>query len=161
MTPETIMLPSTENLILLTAYDEDGKGVPGAWKTGYYGYAYLESPGNAENGIDDDEDGMIDERRDDGIDNDDDWITFLDINGNGVWDADENEPLNNDVGRDGVGPFDLGYNGPDEGEGDGIPTLGEPNFDITDKDESDQIGLTAVSIYRLGDGGTWRRMAER
>ena len=43
---------------------------------------------------------------------------------------------------------------PDEGEGDGIPTDGEPNFDKTDKDESDQIGLTAVSIYRLGEGGT-------
>jgi hypothetical protein len=47
------------------------------WKTGYYGYAYLESPGNAENGIDDDGDGMVDERRDDGIDNDGDWAPFL------------------------------------------------------------------------------------
>jgi hypothetical protein len=138
-----------KKLDLAYCYDNDGKGQPGGWKTGYYGYAYLESPGNAENGIDDDEDGMIDERRDDGIDNDNDWVNFLDINGNGVWDADENEPLNNDVGRDGVGPFDLGYNGPDEGEGDGVPTPGEPNFDATDKDESDQIGLTAVSIYSL------------
>lgn len=144
------------NLELDLAYcwDTNGLGVPGDWITGYYGYAYLESPGNAENGIDDDDDGMIDERRDDGIDNDNDWIGFADLNGNGVWDADENEPLNNDVGKDGVGPFDPQYEGPDEGEGDGLKTDGEPNFDKTDKDESDQIGLTAVSIYRLGDGGT-------
>lgn len=136
------------------AYDEDGIGVPGNWATGYYGYAYLESPGIGDNLIDDDEDGMIDEKRDDGIDNDGDWVSFSDLNGNGVWDADENEPLNNDVGTDGVGPFDPQYNGPDDGEGDGLPTDGEPNFDKTDIDESDMIGLTSLSIYRLGDGGT-------
>ncbi|MDP2036849.1 MAG: hypothetical protein Q8L04_05665 [Ignavibacteria bacterium] len=39
------------------------------WVTGYMGYAYLESPGNVLGG-DDDEDGMVNERRDDGIDND-------------------------------------------------------------------------------------------
>jgi len=136
------------------AYDDDGFGVPGRWITGYYGYAYLESPGIGDNGLDDDEDGLVDERRDDGIDNDGDWVTYLDINGNGQWDAEENEPLNNDVGVDGVGPFDPQYNGPDQGEGDGIPTNGEPNFDKTDIDESDMIGLTSLSIYRLGDGGT-------
>ncbi len=135
-------------------YDNDGLGVPDFWKTGVYGYAYLESPGNPWNGIDDDEDGIIDERRDDNIDNDGDWKRFSDLNENGKWDREENEPLNDDVGRDGVGPFDRQYFGPDEGEGDGLPTDGEPNFDKTDKDESDQIGLTAVSIYRLGEGGT-------
>ena len=141
-------------LDLAYCWDNDGIGLPSGWKTGYYGYAYLESPGNATNGIDDDEDGMVDERRDDGIDNDNDWVSYSDLNGNGKWDPEENEPLNNDVGKDGVGPFDRQYNGPDEGEGDGIPTAGEPNFDQTDKDESDQIGLTAVAIYRLGQGGT-------
>lgn len=139
---------------LAYCYDYDGLGLPDGWQTGYYGYAYLESPGNGYDGIDNDGDGMIDERRDDGIDNDGDWVGFTDLNGNGVWDADENEPLNDDVGRDGVGPFDPQYEGPDEGEGDGVPTDGEPNFDRLDKDESDQIGLTAVSIYRLGEGGT-------
>jgi len=141
-------------LDLAYCYDYDGIGVPDAWKTGMYGYAYLESPGNPWNGIDDDEDGIIDERRDDGIDNDGDWIPYTDMNGNGKWDREENEPLNDDLGKDGVGPWDRQYNGPDEGEGDGIPTDGEPHFDKTDKDESDQIGLTAVSIYRLGEGGT-------
>lgn len=141
-------------LDLAYCYDNDGLGVPDYWKTGMYGYAYLESPGNPWNGRDDDQDGLIDERRDDGIDNDGDWQRYTDLNGNGKWDREENEPLNDDLGRDGVGPFDRQYLGPDEGEGDGIPTDGEPNFDKTDKDESDQIGLTAVSIYRLGEGGT-------
>lgn len=141
-------------LDLAYCFDSNGLGVPDNWKTGYYGYAYLESPGNGYDNIDNDEDGMIDERRDDGIDNDGDWLPYTDLNGNGKWDPEENEPLNNDVGKDGVGPFDRQYTGPDEGEGDGIPTDGEPNFDKTDKDESDQIGLTAVSIYRLGQGGT-------
>ncbi len=141
-------------LDLAYAFDDDGYGAPGRWKTGYIGYAYLESPGNSFDGFDNDDDGMIDESRADGIDNDNDWVGYTDLNGNGKWDADENEPLNNDVGSDGVGPFDLQYIAPDEGEGDGIPTDGEPNFDKTDKDESDQIGLTSLSIYRLGDGGT-------
>lgn len=139
---------------LAYCYDDDGLGVPNNWQTGYYGYAYLESPGNAGNGIDDDADGLVDERRDDGLDNDNDWVIYTDLNANGQWDPEENEPLNDDVGKDGVGPFDRQYSGPDEGEGDGLKTSGEPNFDKTDKDESDQIGLTSVAIYRLGQGGT-------
>ena len=142
-----------KKLDLAYAFDKDGIAPPNSWKTGYVGYAYLESPGNGTNQIDDDDDGMVDERRDDGKDNDGDWAPFLDINGNGKWDADENEPLNNDVGEDGVGPFDPQYNGPDEGEGDGKPTNGEPNFDQTDKDESDQIGLTSLAIERLSNKG--------
>ncbi len=139
-------------LDLAYCFDSDSKGQPGNWLTGYYGYAYLESPGNSTNGVDDDNDGLVDEKRDDGIDNDNDWVKYGDVNANGEWDS--GEPLNDDVGRDGVGPWDLQYNGADAGEGDGIPTYGEPNFDFTDKDESDQIGLTAVAIYRLGQGGT-------
>lgn len=141
------------------AFDNDGIAPPNSWETGYIGYAYLESPGNSFNGINDDEDTdifgvpMIDEKRDDGIDNDKDWVGYIDLNGNGVWDSAENEPLNNDVGSDGVGPFDPQYNGPDQGEGDGVPTSGEPNFDATDKDESDQIGLTSLTIDRIENKG--------
>ncbi len=124
-----------------------GIGNPGNWKTGYFGFAYLESPGNAFDGIDNDEDGMIDERRDDNIDNNHNWISFTDINGNGKWDP--GEPLNDDVGKDGIGPTDPGYTGPDVGEGDGMPTHGEPHFDETDKDESDQIGLTSMTVKVL------------
>ncbi|MDQ7817218.1 MAG: hypothetical protein RDU14_09385 [Melioribacteraceae bacterium] len=135
------------------SFDADGVAPPNNWKTGYVGYAFLESPGNGFNGIDDDEDGMVDERRDDGIDNDGDWVSFTDINGNGRWDPDLNEPLNDDLGKDGVGPYDPQYQGPDEGEGDGKPTDGEPNFDRLDKDESDQIGLTSLVIERLSNKG--------
>ena len=39
------------------------------------------------------------------------WRTFNDVNENGKWDA--GEPLNDDVGTDGIGPFDEGYTGPD------------------------------------------------
>ncbi len=136
---------------LAYAWNPSGIGTPGNWKTGFFGYAYLESPGNTTNGIDDDEDGMVDEKRDDNIDNDHDWKTYTDLNLNNKWDSDE--PLNDDVGADGVGPFDPQYNGPDKGEGDGMPTHGEPNFDETDKDESDQIGLTAMSILSLDPSG--------
>ena len=69
-------------------------------------------------------DNMLDERRDDLIDNDGDW-----------------NPEFDDVGADGkpgTGDF---------GEGDGVPTPGEPNFDATDIDESDQIGLTKFSVF--------------
>jgi hypothetical protein len=163
---------------------EKGVGLPDNWKTGYCGYAYLESPGDPWDGVDNDNDAtkrdgttwkdgstfnplMIDERRDDNIDNNENWVPYTDINGNGQWDV--GEPLNDDLGADGVGPFDLQYNGPDVGEADGIPTHGEPNFDETDKDESDQIGLTAVALNVLGDKGPtgvwpknddvmWRRM---
>ena len=83
-----------------------------------------------------------------------DWVGFADENGNGSWD--QGESLNNDVGRDGQGPFDLGYSGPDDGEADGMPTLGEPNFDELDIDESDQVGLTGFDLqtrpfYESGD----------
>lgn len=73
---------------------------------------------------------MLDERRDDGIDNDGDWDSAKD-----------------DVGADGLAPGVRGYPGPDTGEKDGVPTSGEPHFDKTDIDESDQLGLTNVNNY--------------
>ncbi|MDH3268575.1 MAG: hypothetical protein OEM46_06940, partial [Ignavibacteria bacterium] len=54
---------------------------------------------------------------------------------------------------------------PDLGEGDGLPTQGEPNFGKTDPDESDQIGLTGFNFFELQsapdlsiDSSLWRRM---
>ena len=75
------------------------------------------------------------------------WRSYTDQNGNGKWDKDE--PLNDDVGTDGIGPFDEGYTGPDPDgtEGNGKPDQGEPNFGILDKDESDQLGLTGFAIF--------------
>ncbi len=67
---------------------------------------------------------LLDERRDDGIDNDNDW-----------------DIANDDVGRDGVA------NTGDPGEGDGMPTNGEPHFDRVDISETDMIGLTSFTLY--------------
>jgi hypothetical protein len=94
---------------------------------------------------------LIDERRDNiGPNSDED----------GDWD-----PQFDDLGEDGLGPEDTGYPGPDIGEGDGIPTQGEPNFGKTDPDESDQIGLTGFNFFELQsapdlsiDSLLWRRM---
>ncbi|MGE5496548.1 MAG: hypothetical protein ACM3Q2_00635, partial [Syntrophothermus sp.] len=154
-------------------YGWDDKGtLTNGKKIGYTGWAYLESPGISTDGLDNDNDGIVDEKRDNdagtfGVtpigkygpaiahwsgDENGDWVSFGDLNGNGKWDP-ESEPLNDDVGKDGIGPFDEGYVKADEGEGNGKPDQGEPHFGKTDKNESDQIGLTALSIYILGDGG--------
>lgn len=194
-------------------WDQDGIGTRasgGTYALGYTGFAFLESPARGFDGLDNDEDGIVDESRFNGpgslIEGQDairlavnanynlvnfeafngplderpafvagrwwtgdenlDWVGYTDENGNGMWD--QGELVNNDVGRDGLGPFDLGYPGPDDGEVDGIPTLGEPNFDELDVDESDQIGLTGFDLntrpfYESGnnlreDGWLWDRI---
>ncbi len=75
------------------------------------------------------------------------WRGFTDLNGNGVWD--EGEPLNDDVGSDGIDQFDGQYTGPppDGTQGNARPDQGEPNFGILDPFESDQIGLTGFHIF--------------
>ncbi len=85
---------------------------------------------------------LIDEARDDGIDNDSDW-----------------DPLTDDLGADGAALTG------DPGEGDGMPTNGEPHFDKTDVDESDQIGLNAFDYFSppgavrmRDDEALWARM---
>jgi hypothetical protein len=90
--------------------------------------------GAIDEGIDDGIDVMIDEARNDGIDNDYDW-----------------NPLRDDVGLDGVP--DSG----DPGEGDRKPTSGarfglpgEPNVDVTDVSETDQIGITNAAYVPAG-----------
>jgi hypothetical protein len=77
------------------------------------------------------------------------WRTYLDLDENGKWD--EGEPLNDDVGADGIGPFDEEYEGsdPDGTEANGRPDQGEPNFGVLDKDESDQLGLTGFKIFAV------------
>ena len=105
--------------------------------------------GNPNDGIDNDGDGMIDESQFDGIDNDGDWDPELD-----------------DIGSDGLAEYHLNYTSPDEDgtEGNGIPDLGEPNFEITDNDESDQIGLTSFysapypSVYPSNDEVMWSQL---
>jgi hypothetical protein len=133
-------------------WDQTGVGSWGG-PTGWIGYGYLESPGIGDDGIDNDEDELVDENRDSGPGE----YLYGPIGKYGPpklhWSGDEDGDWNpeiDDVGSDGVGPLDENYFGPDEGEGDGIPTDGEPNFDRTDLDESDQIGLQSVSLHDWG-----------
>ena len=58
---------------------------------GYFGFAFLESPGLPNDGIDNDQDGLVDESQNNGIDDDGDWTAWEDLNGNGVAD---NEDVN-------------------------------------------------------------------
>lgn len=121
----------------------------GGFIPAYFGWKYLESPGNPLDDLDNDEDGMIDESQSDGIDNDGDWDPYVD-----------------DVGTDGVGPNFGEYIGPDADgtEGNGVPDPGEPNFEYTDNDESDQIGLTSFTAAAYPgidvtlDGVTWDQL---
>ncbi len=142
-------------------------------RTGYLGYAYLETPGNSFDGIDNDEDGITDERRDGGVGElivgQDAIAAYVDTHydrarfenkygpladragyrSGSWWTGDEDMDWNvelHDVGADGLPETG------DEGEGDGQPTLGEPSFDRTDLNESDQIGLTGFKINRIKAG---------
>jgi len=165
------------------SWDTNELGEGGWGPTAYCGYAFLESPGNPFNKIDDDGDGesnspIIDENMllgeipENGIDDNHNglideaklhlgfkYADGIDNNGNGLTDEmiDEgrNDLIDNDgdwdAERDDVGADGLSGTG-DYGEGDGIPTPGEPHFDATDKDESDQIGLTAFDIFYIGTG---------
>ena len=180
------------------SWDENGIGIAGLLP-GIMGFAYLESPGLAYDGIDNDDDGLVDEKRDnqavnlvgptDGIadlskfldfyklnvsdlkehwdaDEDQDWEDGEDTNGDGIYQSNENP--GNDVGLDGVGPLEINYTGPDEGEGnhrpDFVESVGcEPNFAATDVTESDMIGLTSFQLFPIFDqhpappGSPWFR----
>jgi len=122
----------------------------GGFVPAYFGWKYLESPGNPLDDLDNDDDGMIDESQDDGIDNDGDWDPYVD-----------------DTGADGIGPNFGEYIAPDSDgtEGNGVPDAGEPNFEYTDNDESDQIGLTSFTaaaypgIDLTKDGVTFGQLA--
>ncbi len=190
------------------SWDFDGIGFGGR-PTGTLGFAYLESPGVPYDNIDNDEDGLVDEQRDneaisivgptDGIDDldkflafyklteedlrphwdadeDQDWDDGNDLNNNGIYDPGENP--GDDVGLDGVGPGELNYFGPDADGTEGnhrpdfVPGIGsEPDFNETDVNESDMIGLTAFQLFNIpnqsssyhwfeGDRSMWELVGE-
>ena len=62
-----------QNLNMVYCWDADGISDVSGRPPGYFGYKFLESPGQPYDGIDNDGDGMIDERQDNGIDEDGDW----------------------------------------------------------------------------------------
>lgn len=122
---------------------------------GYIGWKFLESPGLDFDLTDNDNDGLVDESRD----NDAGSFAFAPC-GNyddpqEHWSGDEDCDWNasiDDVGSDGIGPEQDGYPGPDAdgSEGNGRPDQGEPNFGRLDNDESDQIGLTSFYAPLFG-----------
>lgn len=132
---------------LVYLWDKDGIGNYGL-RTHYDACKFLESPGNSTDGINNDGDftrlgaPMTDESQTDNLDNDGDWNV-----------------KNDDVGIDGA------PDSHDPGEGDLIPTRGirfsdgtldplhpgEPNFELTDLSESDQIGLTSFTSWTWAD----------
>jgi hypothetical protein len=166
------------NLVYTWDKGSRGKDLAGNCSpTGYMGYAYLETPGNPFDGLDNDRDGITDERRDGGpgtriegrpairawVESHVDLASFEAYYGPlenrpayraGVWwtgdeDMDWVADLH-DLGADGVEDEEA----PDAGEGDGIPTAGETNFDQTDLNESDQIGLTGFKMNRIKPGAS-------
>ncbi len=158
-------------LNLVYTWDKNGNGVRGP--TGYLGYSYLETPGNSTDGIDNDQDGILEEKRNSGpgteIIGQDEILNYITANYDvdkfeefygpvesrpayleGVWWTGDEEldwvAEYFDTGADGVFGTD------DTGELDGKPTDGETNFDKTDIDESDQIGLTGFKLNRIRAG---------
>ena len=167
---------------LVYTWDERGHGVSlrsNCEETGYLGYAYLETPGDATDGLDNDDDGITDEMRDSGpgtrIEGQEairnemlargyDLALFEETYGpleerpayvvGEWWTGDEDLDWTaqfSDTGADGIYSDD--DNPPDTGENDGMPTEGEPNFDRTDITESDQIGLTGFKLNRIRGAG--------
>jgi hypothetical protein len=167
---------SYAGLNLVYTWDVYGHGVgigTNCAPTGYLGYAYLETPGKPYDGIDNDDDGITDESRSGGpgqlivgqgaisayVRSHYDMAKFEAYYGKledrpafkagRWWTGDEDMDWladYDDVGADGI------PNTHDIGEGDGIPTDGEPDFDKTDPDESDQIGLTGFKMNRIAAG---------
>jgi hypothetical protein len=157
------------------AWDRYGHGVDlsGACATtGYNGWSFLETPGDPDNGVDDDRDGITDERQDDGPGLlivgaqaiRDYFVAHRDTAlfrarygpleqrpayAAGWWwtgDEDLDWTIADDVGADGVpGTHDVG-------EGDQIPDDGEPDFGRADPHESDQLGLAGFKMIRIGAG---------
>ncbi len=126
---EIAYFDTENNLAVLKDYDNKVPGRPDI-RLGNWGIAFLETPGNSVNGQDDDNDGIINESQNNGLDDDSDWDKLVD-----------------DVGTDGVA------NTADLGEGDGIPTLGEPNFDTSDVDEIDMLRINSFAAIPMADKG--------
>lgn len=163
-------------LNLVYTWDTYGHGkslVNNCGKTGYLGYAYLETPGKSEDVVDNDNDGITDEKRDadpgQKIIGQQNILNYVNAHYNVAkfetiygpitsrpaykdsvwWTGDEDMDWVarfHDTGADGI------FGTHDPGENDGTPTQGETNFGQTDLHESDQIGLTGFKINRIAPG---------
>jgi len=127
------------------SWDVNGVGV-GGMRTGITGIAFLESPGIPDDGLDNDDDGLTDEKRDnqaqsivgplDGIS---DLQKFLDWNGlteNRLiehWDADEDQDWRDGVDANENGVYDLGEEAGDDVGTDGVAPI-DINYNGPDMD---------------------------
>ena len=99
-----------------------------------------------------------------GRDDDGDWRPFDDLNDNGKWD--ESEPLYDDLGEDGMSSVDQEFLDRDVGEGDGLPTIGEPHIDELDEIIGQLHDSTyAVKLYNNTTGNlvadfVWQAIAD-
>ena len=140
------------DLDLSYSWDYNGIG-EGASEPGIMGFAYLESPGISDDFIDNDNDGLIDEKRDNdkgtlicatcGINDLSAFKEFYGYDDEDLkehWSGDEDQDwtssvidengncmVNDDVGLDGIGPSDINYTGPDE---DGTECNQEPDCEF-------------------------------
>ncbi len=129
------VLTSLRSRNLVYAWDPDGKSMIPSIPPGYFGYKFLESPNNSSDGIDNDDDGIIDESPFNDKGTYIDGITLPLTTGiadpvkykaaygspKPRWSGDENgnwDPTRDDVGIDGI-PGTGDY-----GEGDGVPSQG-------------------------------------
>ena len=113
----------------------------GGRPTGYFGWKFLESPSQSTDGLDNDDDGIIDDSPFnsrgffiDGISTPltfgiSDLAKYRAVYGEPKkrWSGDEDgdwDPAKNDIGIDGIPPESPNYPGPDYGEGDGFPSQG-------------------------------------
>ncbi len=120
--------------------DQSGKFNSQLQPVGYMGFSFLETPGNASDGLDNDDDQLFDESQSNKIDDDHDWQA-TDA-------AAEADPRDFDKKSDDTGVDGLAGTG-DAGEGNGVPDEGEPDFEKNDPDEVDELGLTGLYIQMV------------
>jgi hypothetical protein len=134
-------------LDLAYSWDLNWRG-QGGIVPGIMGFAFLESPGKGYDGLDNDDDGLLDEKRDntptaiigptDGIYDLDKFLAFYykeleDLKDH--WDADEDQDWDDGEDVDGDG----NYHGPDDYPGDdvGLDGVGPGEINYTDADEGE------------------------
>lgn len=157
---------------MVYAWDDDMAG-SGGRPAGYFGWKFLESPTNSNDGIDNDDDGITDESPFNSAGNYIDGISipltygisdvtkYTEVYGapkpryegdeDGDWD-----PAKDDVGIDGIGPDSPNYPGPDFGEGDGVPSQAwylDVNFN-SKYDEGEPISLDRLPGYKWAGSET-------
>lgn len=139
-----------DDLDMSYSWDVSGRGV-GNIKTGTMGFAYLESPGVPNDGLDNDDDGLIDEKRDNdpqvivgAQDNINDLQKFLDFyklsesDLRPHWDADEDQDWQDGNDANGDGIYQITEFAGDDVGLDGVGP-GELNYEGPDFGECDHM----------------------